>query len=268
MSNLNDKYANLRRQRNSMLMGLLLLVVLVSSLSAVTSVRAAPPPPLPGPIDLQNANLSFAVHIEASKTMKIDVNLQKIPKTVATVQFQISLWFTSKNSQTQTLFYTSNDTESVHGDNAKAQFKAAYQGDGEYFVQLVAINANDGSVIANVQGDPFDHIGFSATLSSDDQSLIISVWKSHIDGKVKTVNFQLSGSYQKNGAAFVNFYPNPDPNSYTTCSAKQQGGTATCVYSVPFQGDGNYFFELYAYNAADNSLLGVTLGDPRQGTGG
>jgi hypothetical protein len=178
------------------------------------------------------------------------------------VLYEVGVWFTSLN-QPQTQIYSNTVTNTVHGNHDKAKFNGIpYSQNGEVFIQVRASGIkSDGSVteIANVQGNPFDHTGFSATLSPDSQSLVLTVWKEKV--KVDKVYFVISAGKENPGGVFQPYWNGQSP----VLDTKRQKTTYTTL--VPFLGDGNYFFQVYVYNAADNTLLGMTFGDPREGTG-
>jgi hypothetical protein len=214
------------------------------------------------------------------------VGIEQLPHSMHSIQFQVQAWF-SPNDTIIPLspIYSGSAVVQVKGDKASKNFIAPYKGRGDYFVQTLAINPQDNSVLANLQADPFNNVSFITTLSSDGTTLILTVSISQLKGDVKTVNFVVNAAYAAPGATdFTPFYSGGGSAQVCkwerSCSSQgvyqgyyMSGGTASLTLKVPYQGAGSYYFEVYAYNAANGKLLGDAAGDPcsdggREGTGG
>jgi len=249
---------------------LLLMLALVVSMSAPMAHADAKPV------------ITMTGELDYSHNLLIQVGIEHLPHGIQSVNFLVQAWF----SQNRTIaplnqFYSGSAIANVRGSRAGKNFIAPYKGPGDYFIQTLAINPLDNSVIANAQGNPFTNVSFIADLSRDGTALILQLSISELSRKVKAVNFVVTASYAANGATdFTPFYSgggtaqvckwayNCGTQSISQSYYHSGSSTATLTLNVPYQGDGSYFFEIYAYNAKDGSLLGTAFGDPREGTGG
>ena len=255
MNTINEEKNHLRTKP---LVALLLLLVLVVSMSASLAHADT----------TKMAKLSFTADIRHGNTLVVKTGVKGLASGIQSVQFQIQVWYSPNITTTdQSLIYSGAGTDNtVRSHKASQNFNAPYPGPGDYFISVLAVNPLDGSLIGNIGGNPFSNVAFIANLSTDGTTLQLQVSKTKLNRNIASVNFIVNASVDSladtaNDTGYTLFFTGSG-------SARTYGGTATLNLNVPYQGAGDYFFEVYAYNAADGSLLGSALGDPREGTGG
>ncbi len=101
----------------------------------------------------------------------------------------------------------------------------------------------------------------SLALSNGGQTITVNVYAQALPGNQlpALVKFTLTISYKAAGSGgFVTFYQG-------SVVAQSDGTRAQASFSAPYQGKGNYFFQVYAYDAGTNAFLGFGQFDPRAG---
>jgi hypothetical protein len=253
MNTINEEKDHLRTKS---LVALLLLLVLVVSMNASLAHADT----------TKMAKLSFTADVRHGNTLIVKTGIKGLASGIKSVQFQVQVWYSPNITETdQSLIYSSAATDdSVRSHKAAKNFNAPYPGPGDYFISILAFNPLDGSLIANIGGNPFSNVSFIANLSTDGTTLQLQVSKTKLNHRVDSVSFVVNASLgllDDNDTGYTLFWTGGG-------ITQESGGTATLNLNVPYQGAGDYFFEVYVYNAADGTCLGSALGDPREGTGG